>query len=293
MAREGYNQDKYYWKKVGYTQMFVGVRGHDYGRGTAAEMAARIAGGGWDGAQVAPQKLLAGCAGLADMDGAMLDEVRLSFAERGMSAPVLGCYIDPACADREKRLGQVALFARGLELCPRLGAAMAATETGGFRGEWAERKPLYENVVDSVRRMAEAAEKHGVTVAVEPATLHTLGSAELAMELLEKVGSARVRLVLDPVNMLCAEALADQEAYYGRIFDMWRGKICAFHIKDITLDAEGRQHDAVLGHGIMALGYVLRRAQAEYPDAPLLREHADPAHAAEETAFLRGGYVRA
>ena len=265
--------------------MLVGVRGHDYGRGTPKELAERISADGWQCTQIAVQKLINGFSSLDDVTPQILDEIYDEFTKKNIAMPILGFYIDPANTNEEIRKHQVELFCKGLSLSKHLGGAMVATETGGYSGSEEARRPLFENVVDSVMRMAEHAEKVGATIAIEGGTEHTLGSIDLMDELITRVNSDKLQVVIDPVNLLRPEIVDCQPAYWQRAFDLWGDRIQAFHVKDVKF-ADGRFQKCILGEGIIDFDYIFGWMKANKPNIPLLREDAKPVNAAVEFAFM-------
>jgi sugar phosphate isomerase/epimerase len=141
-------------------------------------------------------------------------------------------------------------------------------------------------VVDSVLRFAEHAEKVGATVGIEPGTEHTLGSIELVCELLQRVDSDRLQIVIDPVNLLRPEIVEKQPAYWQKAFDLFGDRIKVFHVKDVKYE-NGKFVKCVLGHGIIDFDFIFGWMNRNKPDIPLLREDANPAHAQEEIAFMK------
>jgi hypothetical protein len=76
--------------------MIVGVRAHDYGRGTPEQLAQKISEAGWKGAQIAVQKLIEGYNRLDDVTPGIVSEIYEEFSAKGIATPVLGFYVNPA-----------------------------------------------------------------------------------------------------------------------------------------------------------------------------------------------------
>ncbi|MGI5899004.1 MAG: sugar phosphate isomerase/epimerase family protein [Christensenellales bacterium] len=266
--------------------MLVGVRGHDYGRGTPREMAQRIGADGWQCAQIAVQKLITGYNSLDDVDERVIDEIHQEFERANIKTPVLGFYVEPASPDKDIRKHQVELFCKGLTLSKRLGSALVASETGHFLGTEEERRPLFENLVDSVLRFAEHAEKVDATIALEGVTVHTLGSIDLICELIGRVDSKRLQLIIDPVNLLRPEIVDNQPEYWQRAFDLWGERIQAFHVKDVKF-VEGRFENCILGEGVVDFDYIFGWMKKNKPNIPLLREDLKPQNAEVEFSFMK------
>ncbi len=145
---------------------------------------------------------------------------------------------------------------------------------------------MFENVIDSLLRFAEHAEKVNATIGLEPGTMHTLGSTELLCELLQRVDSQKLQVVIDPVNLLRPVIVDKQPAYWQKAFDLFVDKIKVFLVLDVKF-VNGKFEKCVLGHGIIDFDFIFDWMNTNKPDIPLLREDADPAHAKEEIAFMK------
>jgi len=265
--------------------MKIGVRAHDFGKHSAAELARIIAANGFNAAQLAVQKAITGVDSYLTLDAERCAEIRRAFVGAGIEISVLGCYIEPSLADRELRLAQIDVFRAGVRAARLLGAKYVGTETTRFEAGEAERESRYALLVDSVLRMTEAAEAEDVYVAIEPVLSHTLNSPELTARLLREIGSPRLRVIFDPVNLLDPERASSQDALWRESLDAFGPEICALHVKDLRR-VESAWVRCRLGQGVMDYTTIsdgLRRLGA---DVPLLREELRPENAAEDRAFM-------
>lgn len=269
--------------------MRIGCRAHDLGRADAGELARRVAENGFETVQLALTKGIAGIESFGDVTPERLADIRRGFDAAGVAIDVLGCYVEPGLSDREERLRQVGFFLDGLENAKRLGVPIVATETTLYdvRPE-AEpgREAAYQNVKDSVQRMAERAEKLGVTIGIEPVKVHVLHSAALARRLLDEVGSARVKIVFDPVNMLAPDTVDRQNEIYDEFTRLLGRDICAVHAKDAAVE-NGAIVWRNIGKGVVDLKAVFAWLAGNAPDVPVLREEIFPDSAAQDAAALK------
>ena len=268
--------------------MMIGCRAHDYGSGTAAQMAEKLAAHGWEGGQIVVQKLIAGVGSLDNVKFADCEEVYSEFSKRGLKTPLLGYYIQPQLTDKAARMEQVELFKKGLDNSLALGGAYVATETGDFPvgGPMEERRPLFENVVDSFLRFAEHAEKVGAKIAVEPAAHHTLGTIELIAELFERVDSKTMHIVFDSVNMLVKKGMDDQAGYWGKMLESFGDKIVVCHIKDGAYDGD-KFVECKLGDGKIDYSTLFNFLNAQERDIAIIREGTAPDRGIDEYQYLR------
>jgi sugar phosphate isomerase/epimerase len=117
------------------------------------------------------------------------------------------------------------------------------TECGfipGSRGinadEYEER---YQRVFDSFRWLLDRAEDLGVDIALEPCVLDVVPSAKRAADFISQLGSSRMKILLDPANLIANSSGADMFKYLA-------DHVAYFHGKDRKVnDKSGR----VVGDG--------------------------------------------
>jgi sugar phosphate isomerase/epimerase len=112
------------------------------------------------------------------------------------------------------------------------------TECGfipGRRGIDADRyEEAFAILVDSLNMLAEKAEEYSVEIALEACVLDVVPSAKRAVDLLAQVGSERIKILLDPANLIANSSEEDMFRYLAP-------HIAYFHGKDRKLnDARGR-----------------------------------------------------
>lgn len=266
--------------------MRIGVRGHDYGCASPEEMARRISDAGFSCFQLALHKAIEGVKPeYGHLSPGFCHRVRTAFESRNLEVAVLGCYIDPATQISEKREADLKRFLEQISYCRMLGSNIVATETSGC--DEANRKVQFDLLLDSVNRMVERAEKFGVFVGIEPVLVHTLNTPELAGELLEKVKSPNLMIVLDPINLLSPANIEHQDDIIDRCFDIFGDRIVAIHAKDVVIGEDGRFHPCVIGQGLFDHQYFYTKLKQQKPDISILREEANPATAKQDIAALK------
>lgn len=269
--------------------MRIGVRAHDFGRKAPDALARAVAGAGFETAQLALTKAVDGVAAFSDVTPALLERVRAAFDAAGVGIAVLGCYVEPSLPDRAERKRQVDNFLLGLEHAKALGVDIAGTETTRLDPtpeNEARREGLYQCLRDSVLRMAEKAEKVGVGVGIEPVADHTLNTPELARRLLDEVGSDRVKIIFDPVNMILADTAGDQERVYANFLHLLGDRIRILHVKDVVFE-KGEKVWRPIGAGMVSNAIVFDWFRQHAPNIPALREGARPESFTADCAALR------
>lgn len=252
--------------------MKFGVRAHDYGRYTARQLAEILKKEEFQAIQLAVPKAVDGMNSYGSLTEAQLGEIRQAFEQVEIEISVLGCYIDLSSRDRQMRERQMEEFCRAMECCRFLGAGMVGTESSYGIIPMEEKKQTWNLVADGVLRIVEQAEKIGVDVGIEPVAAHTLYSPEWTRKLLDQVGSPRLNVIFDPVNLLTPESVSDQERLWKSCFELFGKEIAAVHLKDFQMDENGTFIPCQLGTGLMEYEDIFSWLHQEKPDISILRE---------------------
>ena len=265
--------------------MRIGVRGHDYGCASPEEMARRISEAGFCCFQLALHKAIEGVEPIYGfLNPGFCYSVKSAFESRGLEVAVLGCYIDPASQDEERRQYDLKRFEEQVMYCRQLGSNIVATETSRCAEE--DRPKQYELLLDSVKRMAAQAEKFGVFVGIEPVLKHTLNTPALAGRLLSDIASPNLQIVLDPINLLSPQNIERQKDIIDECFDTFSDRIIAVHAKDVVIE-NGRFKPCVIGQGLFDHKYFYKKLNKIRPGISVLREEAAPQTAHLDIAALK------
>ena len=255
--------------------MKIGVRAHDFGKMEPSKLAKRLNEAGFEAAQLAIPKAIEGINSFSDITPVILDDIRNVFEENCVDISILGCYVEIGYSDKDARLSEVEKFKMGLENAKILGVSLVGTETTNFSPDMDYmREDAYQNVKDSVLRMADRAEQLGVNIAIEPVADHTLNSADLTRRLFDEVGSKRLVTILDPVNLiLTKDDILEQEHIFSSFFDIVGSDIAALHVKDIVLAEDGEKIWRNIGCGEIRFEMIFEWLRQHKNDIPILREH--------------------
>jgi sugar phosphate isomerase/epimerase len=257
--------------------MILGLRAHDFGRHTPEVLAQKISDAGFETAQLALLMAITGVETIADVSDDVLERVGLAFEKYKLQIGVHSCYMEIGYADKQARLAEVDKFLLGLEHGKALGAGLVGTETTHFvpKNE-ADREPLYQGLKDSVLRMAERAEKLGIDIGVEPVAVHTMNSAETTKRLLEEVGSSRLKVIFDPVNLMTTQVDVDnQSEIISDFFNLLGDDIVALHVKDVVI-ADSEKIWRNIGKGDIDFAPIFQWFNNKGRNIPALREEVSP-----------------
>lgn len=269
--------------------MRIGVRAHDFGCLPPQELARILQQGGYNTAQLAIPKAIAGAGNLLRVTDAQLDEIRTAFSDHGIQIAVLGCYVDLSSPDEAVRTDAVNRVCRSLAQARRLGALCVGTETSYDHLDAAGKEARRPAMIRSVRQIVAEAERLGQDFAVEPVDWYPLDSIPVMRELLDAVdGSPRLRMIFDPANVITPAAIGRQGEVWRAWLEAFGNRITALHIKDFVWDDTGTYCPRLLGEGRMDYTVIADWLRAGHSELPLLREETIHSGAAADLAFLRG-----
>ena len=266
--------------------MKIGVRAHDYGRRGVEECAILMHKEGYEAVQLAIPKTFTGIMKYEDITEGLLNNIREAFCTQQVEIAVLGCYMDLSHPDKETRQAAVSTFCRCLRYSKIIGAKMTGSETAYGHLSKMEKHRRFPYMLDSLKRLAEEAERLDVWMGIEPVAWHPLEDTETAAETLHILGSSHVKIILDPANILERPKEINQSAYWKRCLDLLGNSIEAVHLKDFKVDSAGNYIPTLLGEGVMEYD-ALEKWLADRPEMPVLREEMNPAAAGRELKYMR------
>ena len=256
--------------------MRIGVRAHDFGRfRVLAQQAETIKKAGFDCVQYAPAKAIEGLSHFDAITSEVLHEIKAAFTRHNVEITVLGCYIEPSLEDNAERLNNVRIFIDNLSHAKFLGVPIVGTETTNLsiNATPAERESAYARLKDSVQHMAEKAEAENVLIGIEPVADHTLNTPALTRRLLDEVGSDKLRVIFDPVNLVLPQTIQDQNHIFTEMLELLGDKIEVMHIKDTAIE-NGKKAWRKIGEGVINHALIFDWLKKNKPDIRLLREDA-------------------
>lgn len=272
--------------------MRIGVRAHDYGKQSIEGMAALLRERGYTCAQLALPRAFREIDDYGDITLPLIDRIREAFADAGVQIAVFGCYMDLGNPDDEVRERAVKTFIRSLEWNRELGAEVVGTETAYPHLSREEGEIWKPYMMDSIQRIVEAAARLDVCAAIEPVYWHPLRDVETVQWVLDQIKDPRhLRVIFDASNLLEEPDFAGQGALWTRWLEVLGPYISALHIKDFSLDEQGRYLPQMLGEGVIDYTKIAQWAQHCDRDLPLLREEMVPERDQQDIAFIRRTFL--
>ena len=236
--------------------MELGVAHGPYRQYAYREAARLTAEAGFDGVQIHlswPDLNMFKYGSYVDLSGLTPEacaSVQKAFTSRGLEIYCLGVYTTLTVADDELRRKHVDYFKELIRKAPALGTDVVVTESGP-RADGG-----FERTLECMQELDAEAARHGVIIGIEPSYRQAICCSEKALRLIHKVGSDRIKVMLDPANILVYDSLEN-------MFEVLRGHIMFGHAKDVVIDEKGDPTFPAAG-----LGQVNYRRYIE-----LLKEH--------------------
>ena len=208
----------------------------------------------------------------------MLEDANLDLVQFGITYEE--CLFHPDAAVRQAAIASVQ---SGMETAVSLNAHHYLFRPGSLNpdGAWTSHRDNHlpesmERLIDTLKPIAAHAEEHGLTLVMETHAVSIMGSPEICREVVERVGSDRLRIVMDFVNHFqTLLQVYNSEERLNHIFDVMGPVAPMAHIKDISVQNGLVLHlnEEVPGEGELELGVALQRFNKLHPDGYGLIEH--------------------
>ena len=228
----------------------------------------------------------------AQIDDPTIARIRSGFTERGLGLAALSGTYNMIHPDRRLRDHGLEGLKRVIEIAKRLGCPIVTLCTGTRDPDdmW-RRHPdndladAFRDLVEQAKAASRVAEAHGVTLGIEPEVSNTIDSALKARRLMDEVGSARLKIVMDGANIFHKGELARMREMLDEAFALLGRDIVLAHAKDLDRDGEAGHLPA--GKGALDYPYYLKLIQKSGFSGGLILHALKPAEAPDRVAFVR------
>ena len=272
--------------------MNIGIRLHDTAPGTLKERLGFARAQGFSCAHVALSKVLDDFA-MEDAPEKLTDEyarrVRKEFGESGLECAVLGCYLNLADPNPERRSKTQEIYKAHLRFAAKIGARVVGTETyanpeSAFSDPAPQSEEAFQLLLDSLKPVIRCAEECGAVLAVEPVWCHIISTPERAVRMLEELPSENLQIILDAVNLIAPEEANRAEDIIRNAISLLGDRVRILHMKDYVIAPEGELDACACGLGSMRYEQLLSFAAGR--DLPMTLENTVPDNAEEARLLL-------
>ena len=196
-------------------------------------------------------------------------EIVSIYRRAGVEVACIGVFTNLLEPDDVELAANLDYFERHMEIAAANGVPFVATETGFVPGRRGVQLGTYESafgrLVDGFKALADRAERHGVDVCLEACVLDPVPSAKRTRDFILQVGSPRIKVLLDPANLIANSSEEDMFRYL-------LPHLGYFHGKDRKVnDAKGR----VVGDGDIDWPLFLELYHRHAEGAPFILEYVN------------------
>jgi sugar phosphate isomerase/epimerase len=223
-------------------------------------------------------------ADVSSLTAARCREIAAAYRDAGLAIHSIGVYTNLIHPDDAEIAANLAYFEAMMEIGGHMGVRTFINEAGHYRDPKAQALSVPLEFMDSVwprmvatgKKLGEMAAKHDAKVLLEPYFQGFLASAKRLRLFVEEVDSPRVRVLLDPANLI---ELNDLDEMFQQLAPL----IDCLHAKDRKLHTE---RGVAAGKGDVDYKRFVTLAAKHTPAAPLILEYVGPKDYLDARAHL-------
>jgi sugar phosphate isomerase/epimerase len=234
------------------------------------------------------------CSGLDPLPSHIPDETadRVSSASRtsGMTIAAVSATYNMVDPDTEQKASGREAFAAIAAKASQMGTRLLTVCSGSkdpadqWRRHPANGEPgTWQEMCRELQGILGVAEQYDLLIGVEPEHANVVSSAGKAAMLLKEFAGSRVRIVLDPANLLEGFPVERQHAIIDQALELLGPSIALAHAKDRNVD--GRVVPA--GHGVVDWRHFLRGLTNAGFEGDLIAHGMSATEAPAVAAFLK------
>ena len=218
------------------------------------------------------------------------------FGKQGLDIAVLGCYLNLAHPDPKELENIKSRYFGHLRVAALAGCSVVGTETGAPNAQYkldanTHSREALDTFIRNLSEVVEQAEHWGVSMAIEPVWNHIVYNADRAVEVLKAIQSPNLRIILDPVNLLCTENADDREAVFQDAMEKLCDHIAMVHLKDFVR-RDGKLISVAAGTGEMQYESILRFMKERKPFLQATLENTTNENAIQAREFIQRVYTQ-
>jgi sugar phosphate isomerase/epimerase len=210
---------------------------------------------------------------------AAIPDMRARLEANGIAVAGLGAYRNLIAPDDAKRRANITFVKQCLEVAPRFGTAVVATEAGTRHPEsdwqpspenWSRK--AWELLCEVLAELLPVAEQAGSILALESYVNNILQTPGQLLDLMERFPTQHLQFVADPYNDLSSHLLPAAERISADWLNRFEHRFVLAHLKDVS--PEGAEIDTPeFGQGVYPHKLYLDFLRTRRPDLPIMIEH--------------------
>jgi len=155
-------------------------------------------------------------------------EIVETYRREGVEVSAIGVFTNLLETDEKEAEENLAYFERLIEIASINHVPYVSTECGFIPGKRGVNADTYEadfkRIVENITCLSKKAEKYNVSIAIEPCVLDIIPSAKRMVDFIDQVGSERVKVLLDPANLIANNSEEDMFSYLSPYIAYFHGK---------------------------------------------------------------------
>ncbi len=220
-------------------------------------------------------------------DASLSKKIKQTLDDYNLYVSVLGCYINPIAADEEICRKQLNLFKNFILYAKDFDAVVIGTETGSLGDvEKNHSEETYQTFVNNLKPLVAFAEKHGVTIGIEPVWQCPISSPLVMRRLLDDIPSDNLGVIFDLSNLMNRDVYLNQKQIIDDAFELLGDRIKVIHVKDFIIKEYDRAVP-VFGTGLLDIKYLFSKIQTLKVMPELIMDDMRLENYDECTEFLR------
>ncbi len=268
--------------------MLLGIRGHDLGRHSHTEALPFLKQTGFMCVQLVLHKLIAGFSSYEDeFPNSLLNDLKASSQECGLSIALLGCYLD--LTNRALEDANLKLYQKYAGIASRLGCGYVGTESAALAMPLEECLQKRDYLLFIVPKICRTMADNNVTLLLEPVGFQPFNDPALCRRLMQSCPKGSLKFIFDPSNLLRSEQKDEQNTLWQKWFDCkaFTDNTVVMHVKDYVMQDDFNKLMTPLGHGIVDFE-ILRPYITKLPALSFaVREGQDPNFVKQDLNFMR------
>lgn len=250
--------------------MQLGIRLHDVAEGSLEQRIATARRQGFSCAHVALGKVISGYSvENSALTPGLAMHIRKLFEKYDMDFAVLGCYLNLAHPDPVALQAIQERYMAHIRFAALLGCGVVGTETGAPNADYAfeeacRSEEALETLIANLTPIVRYAEKMGVIVAIEPVCRHIVCTPKRARQVLDRIASPNLQIILDPVNLLDVWNYRDREAIIAEAVELLGRDVAVVHLKDFAV-RDNKLAELAAGFGEMDYRALMQFIKREKP----------------------------
>ena len=191
------------------------------------------------------------------------------YQEFGVEVTSIGVFTNLLEPNDKELESNLSYFEKHIKFAAQNQVPYVATECGftpGKRGIFADTyESDFQRLLESVKWLTQKGKEYDVSIALEPCILDIVPSAKRMADFIHQVGSDRIKVLLDPANLIANSSEEDMFSYLTP-------HIAYFHGKDRKVnDTYGR----AVGDGDIDWALFLNLYNRYTPDVPFILEYVN------------------